>query len=76
MLDYRFRAGAVNPFEPPSFWELFMDLLTVAGVVMLVMWAAGAFMFEAPGIIHLFLTLGVFFIILAAIKRSERARRG
>lgn len=52
-----------------------MDLLTVAGVVMLVMWAAGAFAFEAPGIIHLFLTLGVFFIILAAIKRGERARR-
>lgn len=53
-----------------------MDLLTVTGVVMLVLWAAGAFAFEAPGIIHLLLTLGVFFLILAAIKRSEKARKG
>jgi hypothetical protein len=52
-----------------------MDLLTVAGLAMLAIWGAGAFAFEAPGIIHLFLTLGVFFIFLGAIKRSERARK-
>lgn len=53
-----------------------MDLLTVIGVVMLLLWGAGAFLFEAPGIIHLFLTLGVLFILLGAVKRSERARKG
>lgn len=52
-----------------------MDPLTLAGLAMLVLWAAGTFFFEAPGLIHLLLTLGVFFLVLGAIKRSERARR-
>lgn len=51
-----------------------MDLLTIAGLAMLVLWAAGAFVFEAPGIIHLLLTLGVFFLILGAVKRSQRGK--
>ncbi len=51
-----------------------MDLLTIAGLAMLALWAAGTFAFEAPGFIHGLLTLGLFFIVLAAIKRSERAR--
>lgn len=53
-----------------------MDLLTITGLAMLILWAAGAFAFEAPGIIHIFLTLGVFFLILGAVKRAERARKG
>lgn len=52
-----------------------MDLITFAGIAMLVLWAAGTFVFEAPGIIHLLLTLGVFFLIFGAIKRGERARK-
>lgn len=52
-----------------------MDLLTIAGLAMLALWAAGTFAFEAPGVIHLLLTLGVFFLIMGAIKRSERARK-
>lgn len=52
-----------------------MDLLTFAGLAMLVLWGAGTFAFEAPGFIHLFLSLGVFFIVLGAVKRSERARK-
>ena len=52
-----------------------MDLLTVGGIALLVVWAAGAFAFEAPGAIHALFTLGVFFLILGAIKRSERARK-
>ncbi len=52
-----------------------MDLLTIVGVVMLALWAAGTFAFEAPGIIHLFLSLGVMLIVLGAVKRSERARK-
>lgn len=52
-----------------------MDLLTIAGVAMLALWAAGTFAFDAPGIIHALLTLGVFFIAFGAIKRAERARK-
>ena len=52
-----------------------MDLITIAGVAMLALWAAGTFFFEAPGLIHLLLTVGVFFIILGGVKRAERARK-
>jgi len=52
-----------------------MDLLTIAGLASLLLWAAGAFAFDAPGFIHFFLTLGVFLLVLAAVKRSERARK-
>jgi hypothetical protein len=52
-----------------------MDLLTLAGIAMLVLWAAGTFVFEAPGVIHLLLTLGAFFLVFGAIKRSERTRK-
>lgn len=52
-----------------------MELLTIAGLAMLALWTAGTFFFEAPGIIHLFLTLGVFFLVLGAAKKSERARK-
>lgn len=52
-----------------------MDMLTLAGLAMLVVWAVGTFAFEAPGVIHLLLTLGVFFLIFGAIKRAERARK-
>lgn len=52
-----------------------MDLLTIAGLAMLALWIAGTFFFEAPGVIHLFLTLGVFFVVLGAVKRAERARK-
>ncbi|MBX3174668.1 MAG: hypothetical protein KF709_09665 [Gemmatimonadaceae bacterium] len=52
-----------------------MDLLTVIGIGMLALWAGGTFLWEAPGFIHLFLTLGVFFIVFGAVKRGERARK-
>ncbi len=52
-----------------------MDLLTIVGVVMLAFWAAGTFLWEAPGAIHLLLSLGVFLIALGAVKRAERARK-
>lgn len=52
-----------------------MDILTITGAIMLVFWAAGTFAFEAPGIIHLFLSLGVMLIILGVVKRAERARK-
>ncbi len=40
-----------------------MDLLTIAGVTMLVGWAWITFTTTAPGWVHLFLTLGVFLVI-------------
>lgn len=52
-----------------------MDILTIAGIAMLALWAAGTFMFEAPGIIHLFLTLGAFFLVFGAVKKAERRRK-
>ena len=51
-----------------------MDLLTIAGLAALLLWAAGTFAFEAPGVIHAFLTLGVFLVVFGAVKRAERAR--
>jgi len=53
-----------------------MDLLTVGGVAMLGLWILGTFVFEGPGFIHLFLTLGVMFIVLGAVKKAERSRKG
>lgn len=53
-----------------------MDILSLAGLVMLVLWALGHYVFEAPGFIHGLLTLGVFFLVFGAIKRSERMRKG
>ncbi len=52
-----------------------MDMLTMVGAGMLVLWAAGAFFLEAPGFIHLFLSLGVFLVILGAVKRGEARRK-
>ena len=53
-----------------------MDRLTLAGIVMIALWAVGTFAYQAPGIIHLLLTLGVMLIVMGAVKRSERARKG
>lgn len=51
-----------------------MDLLTASGIAMLGLWILGTFVFEGPGLIHLFLTLGVMFIVLGAVKKSESSR--
>ena len=51
-----------------------VDLLTIAGLAMIALWAVGTFALDAPGIIHALLTVGVFCLILAAVKRSRRAR--
>jgi len=52
-----------------------MDLLTIAGLASLAFWAAGTFAFEAPGFIHGFLTLGVFLLVLGAVRRAQRPPR-
>lgn len=47
-----------------------MDLGIIAGVVMLVGWAIATFFFEAPGWVHLFLTLGVTILIWRIVARG------
>ncbi len=51
-----------------------VDLLTIAGLAMIAFWAVGTFLLDAPGLIHGLLTVGVFCIVLAAVRRSARAR--
>ncbi len=47
-----------------------MDIWILAGVGMLVVWAIGTFAFEAPGWIHLLLSVGVFLIIYRIAVRG------
>jgi Family of unknown function (DUF5670) len=47
-----------------------MDIWILAGVGMLVVWAIGTFAFEAPGWIHLLLSVGVFLIIYRIVVRG------
>lgn len=41
----------------------FMDIGIIAAIAMLVVWSIGTFVYEAPGYIHLLLTVGVFLLI-------------
>jgi uncharacterized membrane protein len=47
-----------------------MDLGIVAAIGMLVLWAVGTFAFNAPGWIHIFLTVGVFLLIYRIVVRG------
>jgi len=51
-----------------------VDLLTIAGLAMLALWAAGTFLFDAPGVIHGLLTLGIYLVVLARIRHAARTR--
>jgi len=42
----------------------------LVGVGMLIVWAIGTFAFEAPGWIHLLLSVGVFLIIWRIVVRG------
>jgi hypothetical protein len=48
-----------------------MDVGLIAGIVMLVLWAAGTFFFEAPGWMNLLLSVGVFLIIWRIVLRRQ-----
>jgi hypothetical protein len=50
-----------------------MDLPLIAGIVMLVAWAAITVTTEAPGYVHLLLTAGVFIIIWRIVARGTPA---
>lgn len=47
-----------------------MDVWMIAAIAMLVVWAAATFAFEAPGWIHLLLTLGVSILIWRIVARG------
>ena len=47
-----------------------MDIGIIAAVGMLVVWAIGTFAFEAPGWLHLLLTVGVFLLIYRIVARG------
>lgn len=48
---------------------------TIAAVALLVLWAAGTFLFDAPGWIHLLLTLGVALWVYGIVSRTEPAKK-
>ena len=54
-----------------------MDVSLIAGIVMLVLWAAGTFFLDAPGWINLFLSVGVFVVIWRIVmhRRQETGDR-
>lgn len=52
-----------------------MDLGILAAVAMLIVWAVGTFFFEAPGWLHILLTLGVFLLIWRITVRVTSSAR-
>lgn len=51
-----------------------MDIGIIAGVGLLVVWAVAALVFDGPGWVHLFLTVGVFLIIYRIVVRGDKRR--
>jgi len=47
-----------------------MDIWTIVGVAMLIVWGIATFMFDAPGWIHILLTAGVFLVIYRIVVRG------
>jgi hypothetical protein len=47
-----------------------MDIGILAALAMLVVWAIGTFVYEAPGWIHLLLSAGVFLVIYRIVVRG------
>jgi hypothetical protein len=52
-----------------------MDLGIVAAVAMIVVWAVVTVFFDAPGWVHLLLTVGVFLLIWRIVARASRTAR-
>ncbi len=50
-----------------------MDLSLIAGVVMLLVWGGLTIATDAPGVVHLLLTGGVFLIIWRIVVRDTPA---
>jgi len=48
-----------------------MDIGIIAGIVMLAVWAVVTFSTDAPGYIHLLLTIGFFILFWRVIVRKD-----
>ncbi|MGQ0538677.1 MAG: lmo0937 family membrane protein [Gemmatimonadaceae bacterium] len=53
-----------------------MDLGIFAAIAMLVVWALGTFLYDAPGWLHLLLSFGVFLLIWRIVVRGSTAQSG
>ncbi|HEX6313550.1 MAG TPA: hypothetical protein VFZ73_01770 [Gemmatimonadaceae bacterium] len=49
-----------------------MDLVMIAGIVMLILWGIGTFFLDAPGWITLLLSAGVFLVIWRIVVKPSR----
>ncbi|HWJ23244.1 MAG TPA: hypothetical protein VNS52_12905 [Gemmatimonadaceae bacterium] len=49
-----------------------MDLGILAAIAMLVVWAVATFVYEAPGWIHLLLSVGLFVLMWRIVVRGAR----
>jgi hypothetical protein len=51
-----------------------MDLGIIAALAMLIIWAVGTFVYEAPGWIHLLLTAGMFLLMWRIVVRGTQKK--
>lgn len=63
--DYNLRAGKLTVNE------ITMDFGIIAAVIMLAAWAVITFTTEAPGYVHLLLTIGFFILFWRVIVRKD-----
>jgi hypothetical protein len=49
-----------------------VDIGILIGIAMIIIWAIGALVFEAPGWVHLLLTIGVFVVIWRIVVTGDR----
>ena len=52
-----------------------MDIGLITAIVMLIVWAVGTFAFDAPGWLHLFLSVGVFLLVYRIVVRGTQSGR-
>ena len=60
-------------YRRATYRSIEMDLGLLAAIAMLVVWALGTFLFEAPGWLHALLTVGVFLLIWRIVVRGKRS---
>lgn len=51
------------------------DLGILLALLMLVVWAVGALLYDGPGWIHLLLTVGLMVLIWRVVERGDRPAR-
>ena len=52
-----------------------MDLGLFAAIAMLAVWAVATVLFEAPGWVHLLLTVGVFLLVWRVVARNGKKQK-